>query len=148
MKNLVIRIVCMVSIFAVLAGYNVVLAMRDKDQQIETLTQQVEALQAGGSTSSAGTEKTQTGYKDGEYTGSAEGYGGTVTMKVTVKNGSITDISPLSHSGEDAAYWDMAVSVIPAMVEAQTSDVDTVSGATFSSTGIINAVTEALSQAL
>lgn len=88
------------------------------------------------------------GYKDGTYVGSAQGYGGTVSVEVTIENGSITKIEPIAHGGEDAAYWDMAVAVIPQIIESQGADADTVSGATFSSTGIINAVIEALQQAM
>lgn len=41
----------------------------------------------------------------------------------------------------------MAEDIIPKIIEAQSADVDTVSGATFSSTGIRDAVSEALKQA-
>lgn len=87
-------------------------------------------------------------YKDGTFSGSAQGYGGTITMEVTIKDDVITDIKAVSHSGEDAAYWDMAKDMIPQIIQTQNPNVDTVSGATFSSTGIHNAVTIALQNAL
>ena len=52
-----------------------------------------------------------------------------------------------SASGEDSAYLSQAEGVINSIISAQSTDVDTVSGATFSSTGIINAVNDALGKA-
>ena len=74
-------------------------------------------------------------YKDGTYTGSAQGFGGTITVQVT--------LAP----GEDSAYLSQGEGVISSIISAQSTDVDTVSGATFSSTGIINAVVDALGKA-
>ena len=68
-------------------------------------------------------------------------------MEVTVEGGSITDISIISAGKEDGAYLSMAEDIIPKIIDAQSADVDTISGATFSSTGIKNAVTQALEEA-
>lgn len=68
-------------------------------------------------------------------------------MLVTVENGTISEIEITSADGEDKAYLSMAEDIIPKIIEAQSADVDTVSGATFSSTGIKDAVSEALKQA-
>ena len=68
-------------------------------------------------------------------------------MEVTVADGKITDISILSAEGEDGAYLTMAQDIIPRILEGQTAETDTVSGATFSSTGIKNAVIQALEKA-
>lgn len=87
------------------------------------------------------------GYEDGTYTGSAQGFGGYITVSVTIAEGKITDISIVSAPGETPSYLASARSVISAMLSAQSPNVDTVSGATYSSTGIINAVKTALSQA-
>ena len=87
-------------------------------------------------------------YNDGTYTGTARGYGGSITVDVTIVGDIITDISPIAHGGEGAAYWDMASAMIPEIIRTQNPNVDTISGATLSSTGIHNAVTEALRQAL
>lgn len=86
-------------------------------------------------------------YKDGTYTGSGQGYGGAVEVQVTLANDSITDIQVTSASGEDSAYLSQAEGVISTIISAQSTDVDTVFGATFSSTGIINAVNDALGKA-
>ena len=87
------------------------------------------------------------GYADGTYTGSAQGFGGYITVSVTIAEGKITDISIVSAPGETPSYLASARSVISAMLSAQSPNVDAVSGATYSSTGIINAVKSALSQA-
>lgn len=86
-------------------------------------------------------------YKDGTYTGSAQGFGGAITVQVTLKNDEITDIQVTSAPGEDSAYLSQGEGVISSIISAQSTDVDTVSGATFSSTGIINAVVDALGKA-
>ena len=86
-------------------------------------------------------------YKDGTYTGSAQGFGGTITVQVTLASDEITDIQVTSAPGEDSAYLSQGEGVISSIISVQSTDVDTVSGATFSSTGIINAVVDALGKA-
>lgn len=86
-------------------------------------------------------------YKDGIYTGSAQGFGGAITVQVTLANDEITDIQVTSAPGEDSAYLSQGEGVISSIISAQSTDVDTVSGATFSSTGITNAVVDALGKA-
>ena len=86
-------------------------------------------------------------YKDGTYTGSAQGFGGTITVQVTLASDEITDIQVTSAPGEDSAYLSQGEGVISSIISAQSTDVETVSGATFSSTGIINEVVDALGKA-
>lgn len=86
-------------------------------------------------------------YKDGTYTGEAQGFGGTIQVQVTLSGDEITDIQVTSAPGEDAAYLSQGEGVISSIISSQSTDVDTVSGATFSSTGIINAVVDALGKA-
>lgn len=84
---------------------------------------------------------------DGTYTGTASGYRGETSVEVTVENGYITGISIVS-TGDDAEFFNQAkTGVIPAIISAQSVSVDTVTGATFSSRGIIDAVSDALSGA-
>lgn len=68
-------------------------------------------------------------------------------MEVTLVGDEITSINVVSAPGEDSAYLSQAESVIDSVLSAQSTDVDTVSGATFSSTGILNAVDAALGKA-
>ena len=86
-------------------------------------------------------------YKNGTYTGEGQGFGGTITVEVTLQDDEITDIQVASAPGEDSAYLSQGKGVISSILSAQSTDVDTVSGATFSSTGIINAVNDALGKA-
>ena len=86
-------------------------------------------------------------YEDGIWKGEAQGFGGVIQVEVTVEGGSITDISIVSAEKEDGAYLSMAEDIIPTIIDAQSADVDTISGATFSSTGIKNAVAQALEEA-
>ena len=86
-------------------------------------------------------------YRDGSYTGSAQGFGGDVTVTVTIQGGYISDITVDDASGEDAAYFSMAEGILDDIMAAQSAEVDTVSGATFSSTGLKNAVAAALEEA-
>lgn len=87
-------------------------------------------------------------YADGVYTGTAAGFGGDITVQVTISGGKITDIAIVSAPGETAAYFAKAKGVISGILAAQSPNVDAVSGATYSSNGMINAVKRALSQAL
>ena len=83
---------------------------------------------------------------DGVYTGSGSGFGGDVKVEVTVQDGKIASIKVLSHK-DGSSYMSKAKSVINRIISKQTTNVDTVSGATFSSQGIIKAVRNALRKA-
>ena len=85
-------------------------------------------------------------YRDGIYTAEAIGFEGKITVQVTVAEDKITDITVLSAEDEEE-YLSRAKRVIPAILEGQSPNVDAVSGATYSSTGILNAVKLALAKA-
>ena len=138
MKEFWIRVVSLVAIVMLLLGYNSVLTAREKDDEIARLKAQVES--SAGSTE----ESEESGYKDGTYEGEAEGFGGPISVSVTVEEGKLTELNILSAEKEDGAYLSMAKEIIPTIIEQQTWDVDTISGATFSSTGIKNATQQAL----
>ena len=131
MKEFIVRLFSLLAIVGVLFGYNEVLDVRAKDEEIAKLNAQLEVQSSGvGSDSESGSDSGDgAGYKDGTYTGEADGFGGTVAVEVTVKDGKIE-------------------AVIPKIIEAQSAEVDTISGATFSSTGIKNAAEQALEQAV
>lgn len=86
-------------------------------------------------------------YRDGIYTGSAAGFGGKISVRVTIQDHAIQEIVILQADGETPSYFATAKKVINRILTAQSPDVDTVSGATYSSAGILNAVVDALSQA-
>ncbi len=100
-----------------------------------------------GSTTTPTTEVPEGGYKDGTYQGSGTGFGGTITVQVTVSGGKITAVDILSASGETGSYFASAQGVVSKVLSSQSPNVDAVSSATYSSNGIIQAVQNALSQA-
>ena len=139
MKNFWIRIVNVAAILVIIFGYNMVTEAREKDDEIAKLSAQIQSEEAGGDTAGS--------YKDGSYEGTATGFGGDITVKVTVDGGKITAVDIVSAEKEDGAYLTRAEDIIPKIIDAQTSEVDTISGATFSSTGIKNATAQALESA-
>ena len=85
-------------------------------------------------------------YRDGQYTGSGTGYGGAVPVEVTIENGLISGIV-VGSNNETPSRLESAKAVINNIIAEQSTDVDTVSGATLSSGAIISAVNAALAQA-
>ena len=161
MRQLIVRFLNVAVIAAVLIGYNTVLDKRDKEDQIARLSAELETtpasrkenLQAAAAasntadTAASEAAEAEGQYVDGTYDGEADGFGGTIAVEVTVEGGQITDLAITSADGEDSAYLSNAEAIIPKIIEAQSADVDTISGATFSSTGIRNAAQEAIEKA-
>lgn len=83
---------------------------------------------------------------DGTYTGSARGYKSVITVQVTIVGGKISAITVVSE-GDDEPYFSNARAVIQRVLASQSMNVDTVSGCTYSSTGILMAIKNALLQA-
>ncbi len=88
-----------------------------------------------------------TPWEDGTYPASAEGYNDEISLEVVISGGEITEINILEHS-ETPGIADSAFdAVIPAIIEAQSTDVDSVSGATLTADAVIEAVEKALAAA-
>ena len=86
-------------------------------------------------------------FTPGTYTASADGNNGPVEVQVVFSEDKIDSVEVLSHS-ETEGISDAAIDRIPkAIVDAQTANVDTVSGATNSSNAIITAVKDTIEQA-
>ena len=85
-------------------------------------------------------------YKDGTYSGSAQGFNGPVGVSVTVSKDKITAVSVTS-STDDEPYISNAKALCSHIVSANSTDVSGVSGATYSSNGIKGAVKAALAKA-
>ena len=89
-------------------------------------------------------------YKDGVYTGSAQGNNGTVAVSVTVENGKIKSID-VTEQKETESYWEMAKATIANLLglgdDTAIAAVDTKTGATRSSEAIKTAVQNALKSA-
>ena len=97
------------------------------------------------------TEKVSGTYKDGVYEGTGTGFRGKITVSVRIKKSKIVEIKLVKNEKDDAAYFERAWSEVPfsiiAVQSANTDKVDVVSGATYSSKGIMAAVRDALKKA-
>ena len=101
---------------------------------------------AAGSSTSVAQVEDAAAYKDGTYYGSGTGFGGPLKVMVEISGGKIASIQIVENS-DGSDYISKAASLIDSIITTQSTNVDTVSGATYSSVGIIQAVRDALSQA-
>ena len=147
-KNFILRAVNLLLILAVLGRYQQVAVVRaaaaaERQQEIR----EVEAYNASIQKAAQEAEEAEAGIQDGTYEGSAFGFGDLITVSVTIKDGRITDISVLDASGEDRPYYNQSLPLLDEMIDKQSTAVDTVSGATLTSEGLIGAVADALGKA-
>ena len=92
---------------------------------------------------------TKVEYKDGIYEGVGDGYRPGLKVEVTIKEGQIHEINIIEHNEVGSRFYVPAFETIPSeIIDKQTTEVDMVTGATRSSYGIIQAVENALSQAV
>ena len=117
----------------------------EKDNSTTGQAQSGQTAAAGSSTSVAKVEDAAA-YKDGTYYGSGTGFGGPLKVMVEISGGKIASIRIVENS-DGSDYISKAASLIDSIIATQSTNVDTVSGATYSSVGIIQAVRDALSQA-
>lgn len=152
-----LRLPSLLLILAILAAYQVqVKRWQQRSEENQRAISEVEAYNAEILALRAQTEAVQKQgtdpavrqrYADGSYRASATGFGGPIELRVTLQKDEITEITVLSHDGEDAVYFQEATEIIDRILDVQSVKVDTVSGATFSSKGILEAVSAALRQA-
>lgn len=117
----------------------------EKDSGTTGQSQSGSGAAAGSSTSVQAVEY-PSAYKDGTYYGTGTGFGGTLKVKVEISGGKITSIQIMENQ-DGSEYISKASALINTIIQNQSTNVDTVSGATYSSVGIIQAVRNALSQA-
>ncbi|RGF29140.1 FMN-binding protein [Ruminococcus sp. AM09-18-1] len=117
----------------------------EKDSGTTGQSQSGSGAAAGSSTSVQAVED-PSAYKDGTYYGTGTGFGGTLKVKVEISGGKITSIQIMENQ-DGSEYISKASALINTIIQNQSTNVDTVSGATYSSAGIIQAVRNALSQA-
>jgi uncharacterized protein with FMN-binding domain len=142
MKVFWIKVVNLLLVIGLVFSYNTVLASRQQSEEIARLQYELENAQLN-----VEQEEEAGQYTDGTYTGSAQGFGGEIEVEVNVESGKISTLTILSAKDEDTAYLDAAKGIIDTILENQSADVDTISGATFSSTGIKEATKQALEKA-
>jgi len=116
----------------------------DSSNNVTNLNSNTASSDSSGSTTSSNQSK----YKDGTYTGTGTGFRrGTTEILVTIKNNKITNVQTVSNEDTPDFYQRSESTIISEILSAQSTTVDTVSGATYSSEGIISATEDALSQA-
>lgn len=86
-------------------------------------------------------------YPDGTYKGVGEGFGGDIGVIVAIRDKAIKEIQITSHEDEDDAFFNRAKAVIDQVLEKQDIHVDAVSGATYSSRGILEGIAQAIEAA-
>lgn len=113
------------------------------------------AAENGGTSDGSDTEKkdntttTVTGtlpYNEGVYYGTAEGYNGDITVAIVVQENTLKAVLVIGEEDDDT-FFNRAMDVVTQMMKKQSTEVDTVSGATYSSKGLIQAVKNALEEA-
>jgi uncharacterized protein with FMN-binding domain len=108
---------------------------------------------SSGTTPAAGTTSTPSGrYKDGSYTGSvADAQWGYVQVKAIIKNGKITDVQWLQYPSDRSRSQYINGIADPELtseaIQAQSAQVDAITGATDSSVAFMQSLSDALSQA-
>ncbi len=96
----------------------------------------------------AGIDLSAQNFKDGVYTGTAIAYRPGLTVSVTVKNGKVSSVKVTEHHEDGRRFYEYPIQVIPtAIIKAQNTKVDAVSGASATSYGIMAAVENALAGA-
>lgn len=118
----------------------------ENDKTVTGKSKQESASESDSSSAEIEAVQDAAAYRDGTYYGTGKGFAGTMKVKVDIAGGKIASISIVSTKDGDS-YVKSASSLLDTIVEKQSTNVDTVSGATFSSRGIIAAVRSALSQA-
>ncbi|HHT73171.1 MAG TPA: FMN-binding protein [Firmicutes bacterium] len=129
------------------------------DPALETLTNAVVQSQSAEVDTVSGATYTSQGFKaaaqqaldkasgnlpDGEYIGSADGFNGPITVSVTMGGGAITAVEVTDHNDTPFIADGAIETLTKAIVANQSSEVDVVSGATYTSRGVMNAVKDAV----
>jgi uncharacterized protein with FMN-binding domain len=107
------------------------------------------ATRSTGATSATPTSAT---YKDGSYTGSvANAYYGNIQVKAVIQGGKLTDVQFLQYPNDRANSVAINQQAMPYLkqeaLQAQSAQVDVVSGATDTSEAFVQSLTTALSTA-
>ena len=128
---------CVAVTVTVAMAYSAVTVIQKNNAATEKAVKESQAI---------GSEVSTDSLKDGEYEATATGYGGPLTVRITIKGGKLTDIKVVSHT-ETPEYFSRASAVIGKILNSGNVNVDSVSGATISSNAIKKAVADALRKA-
>lgn len=145
MKIFIVKAINLIAVIAIVITYQSFALEREK--KIETYNEKKAEAQQLAIEYSNEPAAAEIFFNDGTYQGSGTGFGGLIMVNVCISDGKITEIEITSHENEDKAYFDQAVGITDKIIKAQSTDVDTISGATYSSKGIREAVYHALKEA-
>jgi len=125
-----------------------------KSSRSTSITQSAPSQNAAGSGASSVTNNPQssTQYKEGTYTGSvADAYYGNVQVAVVISGGKLTDIKVLQYPNTHSTSVAINQQALPYLkqeaIQAQSANVQIISGATFTSQAFAQSLSAALSQA-
>ena len=143
--NLVL-ILCILCVYQSFAGERAV-AVQNYENEKKEADAAWDAYYAAQAEMDEAQTTENTGLTDGTYTGHGTGFGGDITVELVVAQGKITSCEVVSEENETPEYLESAKALLGEVTEKQSADVDTVSGATLSSNGILEAVRDCLAQA-
>ena len=121
-------------------------AVVNKDKTVELPPTAQHSGADAGAKKTVEKTKDATSYKNGVYYGTGTGFGGTLKVKVTIKKEKINKIAVIE-SKDGESYMKKASALLDKIIQKQSTNVDVVSGATYSSVGLIEAVRDALKDA-
>lgn len=132
MKNKTVKVLCILVVILAVAYFLVSIVMNNIESNLEDMADMPVV------------EVDLTNMEDGTYSGSHSAFPLSAEVEVVLENHAITDIELVRHRHSQGA----AAEVIPGrVVEAQTLEVDSVTGATYSSKVILKAIENALMSA-
>lgn len=138
-KSFLIKLVNVLCICAILFVYQ---GFAEKRQE------KIAAMEEkAGAQSESDNSQAQSLYADGTYTGSAQGFGGVIEVEIVIENGAIASARATNADAETPDYFKQAETIFDEVVKKQSVEVDVVTGATYSSDGIVNGLKEALEKA-
>lgn len=144
--NFISKLLCLVMVLGVLGYYQGISGARAA--QVSENEAAIEEVEAYNAEILRQQNELAEIYVEGTYEGSGMGFGGEISVCVNVSAAEITSIDVTAHDGEDPAYYDLAKTVVDDVLKKQRLDVDTVSGATFSSAGLLEAISDAVGKAV
>ncbi|OBR91402.1 putative electron transport protein YccM [Clostridium ragsdalei P11] len=156
-ENVDSKLACSIALTLFIGTYglvnlgNTMLSRQNASSINNTATTQtmVQESASNNNTSTSSSNTVQGKYKDGTYTGTGTGFrGGTTKVSVTIKNGKITDTQTVSTEDTPRFYQNVESTLPSEIISTQSTSVDAVSGATYSSKGFTDAVQNALNQAV
>lgn len=161
MREFIVKLLNLCIILAVLCGYQTYAKeyqrkeeaylqekeKADREWEEEKLKKERVAADKDANSKSLQTQKKE--YKDGVYEGKGTGFGGSIVVEIQIYNDEIIDAGITKADNETPDYLAAASVIVEKVVKNKTTDinVDTVSGATLSSNGILEAMEDALKKA-